>query len=356
MPGRRLALAGAVVLSLAVLATACSGGDNGGATGTPTGTGVPSGSGGPLDAFIIYRDGTGNLTARNVGTNETYQYAVDYNTEVVVAAACSPGGLRLGLLKQPFSVQNRQLFISGEDAPGGPLDLPSAVQGLQWSPDSERITFTEFDGFANVHKISILDPATEAVTELASGEGVVGSPGWSPDGTTIAYSVQDILSTMSSVFVIDAGGGEPRQVPASDDLLYFDPEWTPDGTRLLVSGQGLMETQLYTIDPATGEKLQLTASADIYKRGAEYAPNGATIAYTGSLLAVLASRYAMDLHSYGIFTLNADGSNEQALTVDPRTNPGAQVDPYLDAFLLDWCLPGPWLNDDWQRIEETPAP
>ena len=348
----RPAAACAALLCLAVLAAACSGDDDGALTATPT---APGGSGAPADAFIIYRDGGGNIVASNVGMNEAYQYPVDFNAEVVVSAACSPDGQRLGLLKQPFSVTNRQLFLSGRDAPTEPLDLPAAVQGLEWSPDGELITFTEFDGFANTHKVSILDPTTGTVTGLTSGEGVVGSPSWSPDGTTIAYSIQDILSTMSDVFVIDAAGREPRQVPTGDDLLYFDPEWAPDGSRLLVSGQSPTEIQLYTLDPATGEKEQLTSS-EIYKRGAEYAPGGDSIAYTGSILAVLASRYAMDLHSYGIFVLNADGSNERALTVDPRTNPGAQVDPYLDAFLLGWCLPGPWLNDDWQISEETPAP
>jgi hypothetical protein len=57
------------------------------------------------------------------------------------------------------------------------------------------------------------------------------------------------------------------------------------------------------------------------------------------------------MHSFGIFLINPDGTGERALTADPRLNPGALVDPYLDAFLLGWCKPGPWLDELW--VEET---
>ena len=89
---------------------------------------------------------------------------------------------------------------------------------------------------------------------------------------------------------------------------------------------------------------QLTNS-NIFKRGAQYSPDGTLIGYTGSI--VLPSVSLTALHQFGIFIMNSDGSDEHAFTADPRLNPGANVDPYLDAYLLGWCKPGPWLDDLW---------
>jgi WD40 repeat protein len=346
----------AIVAAASVLVTlaGCSG-DDGGGEATPTQTAGAS-SLGPQAEFILFRDAVGSIVARDLSTDESFQYPVDFNTEVIVSVACTDDGERLAILRQPFSVTERELLVSGRDALPAPITLPEAVQGMDWSPDNTRLVYTEFDGFENVHRVSILDVATGATTELTSGEGVAGSPSWSPDGSTIAYGVQDILSTHADIALIAADGGEPRLAPSPGDLLYYDAEWTPDGSAVLIAGQAEGEIQIYEIDPESGDREQLTASSDIYKRGPEYSPDGETIAYTGSIILPTVSRYVAALHSVGIFLLDADGSNERALTTDPRLNPGAQVDPYLDAFLLGWCQPGPWLDDAWGPYAEPTPP
>jgi len=215
---------------------------------------------------------------------------------------------------------------------------------------SSRVAYTEFDGLENEYSISILDVATAQSTALASGEGVAGSPSWSPDGSTVAYNVQDVLATASSVFLLAAAEGE-----AGEGVLYYDPEWSPDGSTLLVAGQSETDTQLYEIDPENGNAEQFTTS-NVYKRRPRYAPDGKTIAYTGSVIPETVSRNVAVLHQFGIFLLDGDGGNERALTADPRLNPGAGIDPDLDAFLMGWCLPGPWLDDSWTEVVETSAP
>jgi len=50
-----------------------------------------------------------------------------------------------------------------------------------------------------------------------------------------------------------------------------------------------------------------------------------------------------------VFLLDPDGSNERPLTIDPRLNPGAGVDPYLDAMLMGWRRRGPWLDSGWSK-------
>ena len=348
MAAHRPIVLAAVSAILLVALAACSGDDDAAPTGSPTAV--------PPNAFILYRNSSAAIIARNLATDDLFENPADLETGAIVATACSPDGSRLALLKQPFDIVNRQLLVTGRDAPAEPITLPSAVQGIEWSPDGSRVAYTEFDGLENEYSISILDVTTAQSTALASGEGVPGSPSWSPDGATIAYSVQDVLATVSSIFLLDtAEGGTPVRVETSEDILYFDPEWSPGGSTLLVAGQSETDTQLYEIDPENGNAEQFTTS-NVYKRRPRYAPDGKTIAYTGSVIPETVSRTITVLHQFGIFLLDADGDNERALTADPRLNPGAGIDPDLDAFLMGWCLPGPWLDDSWTEITETSAP
>lgn len=348
MAALRPPLLAAISACLIVAFAACSGGDDAAPTGGPTAV--------PPDAFILYRDSSASIIARNLATRSLFESPADLDTGATVAVACSPDGSRIALLRQPFDIVDRQLLVAGRDAPAEPITLPSAVQGIEWSPDGSRIAYTEFNGITSEYGVSVLDVATGQSAALTSGEGVPGTPSWSPDGSAVAYSVQDVLGTVSSVYLLDAAeGGPPARVETNEDLLYYDPEWSPDGSTLLVAGQSDTETQLYKIDPAGGATEKFTSS-DVYKRRPRYAPDGALIAYTGSVIPKTASRAIMVLHQFGIFLLDANGGNERALTADPRLSPGAGIDPNLDAFLMDWCLPGPWLDDSWTEVVETPSP
>ncbi|MEX0683503.1 MAG: hypothetical protein WD904_04295 [Dehalococcoidia bacterium] len=346
---RRLLLMVFVICLTAGVWACGSGDDDGGETNAPTGTE----SAAPGAAYILYRDASGNIIASNLATAETFRQPVDFESEVVISAMCSPDSKRVALLKQRFTVTNRELVILGEDAPDEEIPLSAAVQGMDWSPDGTHLVYTEYDGFENIHKVGILDIAAGEATELGAADNLAGSPSWSPDGSTIAYNVQDAIGNFSDVLLLDASGGEPQKLQIGSGGLWYDPEWTPDGESLLVSGISEGESQLYLVSADGGEPAAITNS-DIFKRSPEYSPDGAQIAYTGSIVIQTVSLNA--LHSFGIFLMNSDGSDERALTADPRLNPGAAVDPYLDAFLLGWCLPGPWLDDSWEPVAALPTP
>jgi Tol biopolymer transport system component len=130
------------------------------------------------------------------------------------------------------------------------------------------------------------------------------------------------------------------------DFQWYDPDWAPDGDNILVAGGSDDGFQLYKIAVDTGVHTAVTDS-DIFKRGAQYSPDGGTIAYTGSIAVPGVSLDWAALHQFGIFLTDGDGFNERPFTADPRLNPGAQVDPYLDAYFVGWCNRGPWLDDLW---------
>jgi Tol biopolymer transport system component len=350
----------ASVLALA-LAAACSDSDSG-SEETPSST--PADSSPPSavaaqgnDAFLLYREASGSLVAQHLDTGETYRYEVDFNKEVIVSAECSDDGSRIAYLRQEFSQRDRLLDIHGKDAPTEPLPLPSSVQAFAWAPDGSAVAIADYDGHAQTHNIAVVDIATGRQTTLASGPDFAGSLSYSPDGSQIAYYLQRISDGDTQVYVVPAGGGKPSQ-RTSGDTQWYDPDWAPDGNSILVAGLEAESFQLYEINAENGEPTPVTRS-EIFKRGPEYSPDGALIAYTGSIVLPQVALYpAASLHSFGIFLVGADGANEHAFTADPRLNPGAQVDPYLDAYLVGWCPPGPWLDDAWQpaAVTTTPSP
>lgn len=305
------------------------------------------------DGFILYRDGLGDIVAFDTDSGDSYVRRPDVTSEALLGAECTKDGSKIAYLRQDFEQTDRELLIADDGAEEA-FALPPGTQAITWSPDSSRLaylTYAPTEGYA----LSTLDIASGTPTEQIRGVGVAGGPRWSPDGTHIAYQAQFGTSTEIWLHEVDSSADRPRQI--TDGTGTFDPEWSPDGQHLLASAIAKDGSfQIFEIDPETGDMTPVTTSVDIFKRLPRYSPDGETIAYTGSIVAPAVSRTARALHSFGVFLMNSDGSNERALTADPRLNPGQGVDTFLDALLIGWCTPGQWLDATWTLREEEASP
>ena len=99
---------------------------------------------------------------------------------------------------------------------------------------------------------------------------------WSPDGSLLAYAVQDGL------FVISAEGGTPRKL--ADLYLWqgLTVRWSPDGTRLAALGYSKPDTPIgvWVVPASGGEPQRLTPlDEDGYKEGLEWHPDGKRLSY-----------------------------------------------------------------------------
>ncbi len=336
-----------LVAAACLLTIACGSGGNSGRTATSRPPGPTASGANAATGMILYRDGLGDIVALDVQTGEKFRRKVDHNTEVIIAAECTGDGSRIALLRQDFSQISRQIVVLGENAPPAPLVITAQAQGVTWSPEGDKLLFTAYQPKTG-YDVVIVDPATGAQQKIAGGAGFAGSPRWSPDGSRVAFHEQ--VNNANRVVVHEIAAASMESPPVTkDDLNAYDPDWSPDGKSLVVASSSRDNSfQIYRVNLDGGDARPMTTS-DIFKRLPRYSPDGLAIAFTGSIVIPQVSPANAARHQFGVFLLDPDGSNERPLTVDPRLNPGAGVDPYLDAMLMGWCRRGAWLDSGWSK-------
>jgi tricorn protease len=157
------------------------------------------------------------------------------------------------------------------------------------------------------------------VRRLTTDGTVEGSPVFSPDGQTIAYSAKQEGNT--DVYVIPAGGGAARRLtwhPADDVVRGF----TPDGKEVLFSSPRQVftrrYTQLFTVPLTGGMPMQVPLPNAVQ---ASFSPDGERIAYTP--LADMSGQwkhYRGGTHSRILIYRKSDHAVEQIPQPETRCN------------------------------------
>src|SRR6267143_1616440 len=173
------------------------------------------------------------------------------------------------------------------DEKSRPKTLPGFIHVYDdtpaWSPDGTKIAFVTGGGLS----FGLQNPSSDiytinsngtGLTKLMSDSGENGGFTWSPDGKQIAFASNRDPDGRSRIWVMNSDGSNQRRLTDIHDVknpvFYQDmtPSWSPDGSKILFTG-----------------------SRDF---------NG-----TRNCYAVNCSE---------LFVMNADGSNDHAITSDPN--------------------------------------
>jgi len=184
--------------------------------------------------YIVNADGTGLTQATSgEGAEFTPAWSPD-GTHIALTAtgqAGSPSGIFI------LDLATGQMRPITENPYAGYLDKEPG-----YSPDGTRIVFVRDRQLVDAgaprdrEALFVVNVDGSGLRQLTPWEAGVGTPSWSPDGSTIVFRggiVGQPPTGPSHIFAIGAYGNGRRQLTFGSDAASFWPSWSPDGERII---------------------------------------------------------------------------------------------------------------------------
>ncbi|MBI3303673.1 MAG: Tol-Pal system beta propeller repeat protein TolB, partial [Deltaproteobacteria bacterium] len=175
--------------------------------------------------------------------------------------------------------------------------------GPSWNPAGNVLTFFSYkQGGPYPYRIDLLSGQESRLYP------VVGYSGrWSPDGTSIAVSLEQ--QGNSDLFLLSPEGRLIRRLTEHQDI-DVSPTWSPDGREIAFCSSRSGGPQIYVMNVDSGSVRRLTFRGD-YNTSPSWSPKGDRIAYTSRV------------GGLRIMTIDAGGGEPQEVTAgeDPSWSP-----------------------------------
>ena len=135
---------------------------------------------------------------------------------------------------------------------------------IEWSPGGKEIVFISNredneDQFFN-YDLFAIDPSNSRIRRITATESAEYKPHWSSDGNTIAYlatkrGLTDLETTMEDthVWLVDADGKNRRELGSTIDNRQGEPGWSGDGRSLLFTVQERGSVRLFRMPAGSGK-------------------------------------------------------------------------------------------------------
>jgi dipeptidyl aminopeptidase/acylaminoacyl peptidase len=215
----------------------------------------------------------------------------------------------------------------------------------RWSPDGTRLAFISEREAGKKGQLHVMPAAGGEAIRLTDLRHGAGAPAWSPDGRRLAFAARvggapepeseeekrkskppRIITTMKyrwngegftydrrlQVFVVEADGGEVRQV-TEGDYDHTDPGWAPDGRSIVFTAarhddrdhDDAADVWVVPVEGGAPRRLTATRGPAVH---AAFSPVGDAVAYLGR-----AEANAFG-HNVAVFTVAAASGAPRNLT------------------------------------------
>ncbi len=142
--------------------------------------------------------------------------------------AISPDGKMVAFAAGPAAAM--KIFVralSGGTAVRVTMELSGSHRLPRWSPDGSTLLFStnSSEPGGGIYAVPALGGTPRVVVPPVKDEGFA-FPAWSPDGKRIAYVRSVGANVLSTLWLRDFDGGEPRQL--AEGLEFHSLTWSPD--------------------------------------------------------------------------------------------------------------------------------
>lgn len=276
--------------------------------------GVTTRTGGPyveFDDLRVDEPGTGyTLVASSAGLTSATSAPFDIVTEpdLIAITSIDEGILAVSAVNGAHRVVVPDGFVNWSRAP-------------DWAPDGRRLALRR-DGI-----IHVVNADGSGLTSL----GVLGDePSWSPDGTMIAFVVNE--DEDYNIFRMRADGTDVVRLTDSPQVDHY-PDWSPDGTSIVFIRRGRTTPQLQAEIMLMSPDGSGVRALGRQGGNPAWSPDGSRIAFTGS------SPNRMD-----VYVMDSDGSNVTNLTAGhgevvsyyPTWSPDGRRIAYSSSVYDEW--------------------
>ena len=158
--------------------------------------------------------------------------------------AWSPNGSKVAFISDASGEE--EIYVVAQDGSAPPEKITSGGHAFRydpkWSPDNERIAFSDKDG--RLWLVSVKDHATEEIAH--STEGEIRDYAWSPGGGYLAFSINDDKG-LSALYIWSMKESKLHRVTSgmfNDDT----PAWHPGGDYLYFMSHHDFQPQISGIE------------------------------------------------------------------------------------------------------------
>ena len=218
-----------------------------------------------------------DIYVKLIGTGEPVRLTNTPNEEI--NPTFSPDGKSIAFVRI-FPDHNEIILIPALGGAERKIYEKASYASVSFSPDGKLLAAAELETAndqAGIFTINLQNGEKKHIT-TPSAPAVDHTPRFSPDGKSLAF-IRYFSSFRREIFVVSAGGGEPRQI-TSDDVQIYGLAWNADSKKLFFTSFRAAD-QLNLWEISIGEKAepQMISTGSRNLSDLAISPNGKTIAF-----------------------------------------------------------------------------
>jgi len=230
-----------------------------------------------FDADRLDVSGQPFLVAEHVGRSSAFQAAISVSGTNVLAFA------------KTLSLQGTLTWFDYTGTPTGNADVEGDHPDFRLSPDEKLLATSLLDPKTSRTDVWIADLARGSRTKLTRGGQISAAAIWSPDSTKVVFRTN--RTGAIELYVRSAGGSDDEQPVLTHAMAQaaqiqstnlVDTDWSPDGTSILFSvPSGASGHDLWLLPLAEKKAMKILGSPSDEMHG-NFSPDGRLIAYSSN--------------------------------------------------------------------------